>query len=47
MGEAMEYQVEMAGATMMRLKLHASNQVTRGDVIRLQIPPAQCRALLG
>jgi ABC-type Fe3+/spermidine/putrescine transport system ATPase subunit len=46
MGEAMEYQVEMAGATMMRLKLHASNQVTRGDVIRLQIPPAQCRALM-
>ena len=47
MGEAMEYQVEMAGATMMRLKLHASNMVTRGDTIRVQIPPAQCRALMG
>ena len=47
MGEAMEYQVEMAGSTMMRLKLHASNQVSRGDVIRMQVPPSQCRALLG
>ena len=47
MGEAMEYQVEMAGATMMRLKLHASNIVSRGDTIRIQIPPAQCRALIG
>ena len=47
MGEAMEYQVEMPGATMMRLKLHASNIVSRGDTIRIQIPPAQCRALVG
>ena len=47
MGEAMEYQVEMPGATMMRLKLHASNLVARGDTIRVQIPPRQCRALIG
>jgi iron(III) transport system ATP-binding protein len=47
MGEAMEYQVEMPGANMMRLKLHASNLVARGDTIRVQIPPLQCRALLG
>jgi iron(III) transport system ATP-binding protein len=47
MGEAMEYQVELPGAAMMRLKLHASNVVNRGDVIRVQIPPSQCRALLG
>ena len=47
MGEAMEYQVEMPGAKMMRLKLHASNLVARGDTIRVQIPPLQCRALLG
>jgi iron(III) transport system ATP-binding protein len=47
MGEAMEYQVELPGSAMMRLKLHASNLVSRGDTVRLQIPPAQCRALLG
>jgi ABC-type Fe3+/spermidine/putrescine transport system ATPase subunit len=47
MGEAMEYQVELPGSAVMRLKLHASNQVTRGDTIRMQIPPGQCRALMG
>ena len=47
MGEAMEYQVEMPGSTMMRLKLHASNLVSRGDIVRMQIPPSQCRALVG
>jgi hypothetical protein len=30
----------------MRLKLHASNLVTRGDIVRMQIPPSQCRALM-
>jgi len=46
LGEAMEYQVEMAGRTIIRLKLHASNMVSRGDTIRVQIPAMQCRALL-
>jgi len=45
-GEAMEYQLALAGGTMMRLKLHASNVVTQGDTIRIQIPPSQCRALM-
>jgi iron(III) transport system ATP-binding protein len=46
MGEAMEYQVELPDGTMMRLRLHASNPVTQGDTVRIQIPPAQCRALV-
>jgi iron(III) transport system ATP-binding protein len=46
MGEAMEYQVEMPGAGMMRLKLHASNVVGRGDQVRMRIPPSQCRVLI-
>jgi iron(III) transport system ATP-binding protein len=46
MGEAMEYQLELAKGETMRLKLHASNAVSRGDSIRIQIPPSQCRALM-
>jgi iron(III) transport system ATP-binding protein len=46
MGEAMEYQLELPGGTMMRLKLHASNVVARGNTVRIQIPPNQCRALM-
>ena len=46
MGEAMKYQLELPGGTMMRLKLHASNVVARGNTVRIQIPPNQCRALM-
>jgi hypothetical protein len=46
MGEAMEYQVELPDGTMMRLRLHASNPVSRGDTVRIAIPPGQCRALV-
>jgi iron(III) transport system ATP-binding protein len=45
-GEAMEYQLELPGGTMMRLKLHASNVIDRGDTVRIQIPAALCRALM-
>ena len=45
-GEAMEYQVELPGSSLMRLKLHASQPVSRGDTVRMQIPAAQCRALM-
>jgi iron(III) transport system ATP-binding protein len=44
-GEAMEYQIELAGGATMRLKLHASNVVRNGDTIRIQIEPSRCRAL--
>jgi iron(III) transport system ATP-binding protein len=47
MGEAMEYQLELPGGTLMRLKLHASNDISRGDTVRIRIPPSQCRALMG
>ncbi|MFN4281363.1 MAG: ABC transporter ATP-binding protein [Alphaproteobacteria bacterium] len=46
MGEAMEYHVETAGAATLRLKLHASNAVSRGDSVRMKISPSQCRALI-
>ena len=46
LGEAMEYQVEMADAALLRLKLHASQAVARGDIVQMQIPPSQCRALM-
>ena len=46
MGEAMEYQLELPGGTMMRLKLHASNVIARGDTVRIQIPANLCRALM-
>jgi ABC-type Fe3+/spermidine/putrescine transport system ATPase subunit len=45
MGEAMEYQLELPGGKMMRLRLHASNAITRGDTVRIQIPANLCRAL--
>jgi iron(III) transport system ATP-binding protein len=45
MGEAMEYQLELPGGTMMRLRLHASNAIARGDTIRIQVPANLCRAL--
>jgi iron(III) transport system ATP-binding protein len=44
-GEAMEYQLELAGGTLLRLKLHASTGVTKGDTIRIAMPARQCRAL--
>jgi hypothetical protein len=43
----MEYHLELSGGTIMRLKLHASNVVAKGDTVRVQIPPSQCRALMG
>ncbi len=46
MGEAMEYQLELPGGTMMRLKLHASNVVANGDTLRVRIAPDQCLALM-
>jgi iron(III) transport system ATP-binding protein len=46
MGEAMEYQIELVGGVTMRLKLHASNVVIDGEIVRVQIQPSQCRALL-
>jgi iron(III) transport system ATP-binding protein len=46
MGEAMEYQLELPGGQMMRLRLHASNAITRGDTVRIQIPANLCRALM-
>jgi iron(III) transport system ATP-binding protein len=46
LGEAMEYQIELAGGTRIRLKLHSSNAVNRGETIRMQVLPEQCRALL-
>jgi hypothetical protein len=44
-GEAMEYQLELRGGTLLRLKLHASTGVTKGDTIRVAMPARQCRAL--
>ena len=46
LGEAMEYQVEMADTALLRLKLHASQALARGDIVQMQIPPSQCRALM-
>jgi iron(III) transport system ATP-binding protein len=46
-GEAMEYQLELRGGTLLRLKLHASTGVTKGDIIRVAMPARQCRALTG
>jgi iron(III) transport system ATP-binding protein len=46
LGEAMQYELELPGGTMMRLKLHASNTIARGDTVRVAIPANLCRALL-
>jgi iron(III) transport system ATP-binding protein len=45
-GEAMEYQLELRGGTALRLKLHASTGVAKGDTIRIEMPAKHCRALL-
>jgi iron(III) transport system ATP-binding protein len=45
-GEAMEYQLELRGGTPLRLKLHASSEVTKGDTIRVAMPARNCRALM-
>ncbi|HET7679204.1 MAG TPA: ABC transporter ATP-binding protein [Xanthobacteraceae bacterium] len=44
-GEAMEYQLELRGGTLLRLKLHASAGITTGDNIRVEMPAKHCRAL--
>jgi iron(III) transport system ATP-binding protein len=47
LGEAMQYELELPGGTMLRLKLHASHTIARGDTVRIQIPASLCRALMG
>jgi iron(III) transport system ATP-binding protein len=47
LGEAMQYQLELPGGTMLRLKLHAANTIAQGDTVRVQVPANLCRALMG
>jgi iron(III) transport system ATP-binding protein len=44
-GEAIEYQLALRGGTVLRLKLHASTDVAKGDTIRIEMPAEHCRAL--
>ena len=44
-GEAMEYQLQLRGGTVLRLKLHASAGIAPGDTIRIEMPARHCRAL--
>jgi iron(III) transport system ATP-binding protein len=44
-GEAMEYQLQLRGGTLLRLKLHASSGVNKGETIRIEMPARHCRAL--
>ena len=46
MGDTVECQVDV-GAQMIRMKLHPSATVTRGEMIRLVLPAGRCRALRG
>jgi ABC-type Fe3+/spermidine/putrescine transport system ATPase subunit len=46
MGDTLECQVAVGGKVM-RIKLHPANTVTRGQTVRLELPPACCRALRG
>jgi len=46
LGEAMQYELKLPGGTMLRLRLHASNTIARGDTVRIQIPANLCRALM-
>jgi iron(III) transport system ATP-binding protein len=44
MGDALECQVAV-GNKQIRLKLHPSSPVARGDAVRLRLPAASCRAV--
>jgi iron(III) transport system ATP-binding protein len=44
MGDTLECQVAVGSRTI-RLKLHPSSPVARGDTVRLQLPAESCRAL--
>jgi len=46
LGDALECQVAV-GSQRIRLKLHPSSTVTRGETIRLELPQPCCRALRG
>lgn len=46
MGEALECQV-VAGAKTLRMKLHPSSGVARGQTVSLELPSQRCRALRG
>ena len=46
MGDTLECQVAVGPKTM-RIKLHPSATVARGETIRLELPPRRCRALKG
>jgi iron(III) transport system ATP-binding protein len=45
-GDAMEYQLELAGSQRMRIRLHPSVSVGEGDTVSVHIPSEQCRALV-
>jgi len=44
MGDTLECQVAV-GTKMMRIKLHPSSPVARGETVRLELPAERCRAL--
>ncbi|HTI86136.1 MAG TPA: ABC transporter ATP-binding protein [Alphaproteobacteria bacterium] len=44
LGDAMEFQVAVSDA-LVRLKLHPTTSVQKGDTIRFQLPAKSCRAL--
>jgi iron(III) transport system ATP-binding protein len=46
MGDALECQVAV-GTKLIRIKLHPSSPVTRGETVRLRLPADSCRALRG
>ncbi|NIO09656.1 MAG: ATP-binding cassette domain-containing protein [Deltaproteobacteria bacterium] len=44
MGDTLECRV-ITGGQSIRVKLHPSSSLTRGDTVRLELPPARCRAI--
>ncbi|MGH8546111.1 MAG: ABC transporter ATP-binding protein, partial [Gammaproteobacteria bacterium] len=46
MGDSTEFRVSIKG-TALRLKLHPSTAVAKGDTVRIELPPERCRALMG
>ena len=45
-GEGIEYHAALTGGVTARFKLHAAQAFEQGAAVRLQIPPASCRALI-
>ncbi len=47
LGDSRDYMVEVADGTQLRVVTSAAESIPQGSAVWLELPPDQCRALMG